>query len=201
MTNEERKRIHEEDNLRSIQRKEAQLYYLFLSLDGKDKETSKKKFDEICIKLNLLEERKQYILDHNKSIKKSELLDKIYDEFDDFSGRYIDDNTGDNIYVKVKGKKGTPMLTEIVWNMMCMGYEGKKKEVVDHYIEVWGIKNDILKEMLDSYNTVEELVKQKEWMESITFKGKKKRMMEIDDDIKQIYVDVRLSIEEMCYNK
>ena len=138
-------------------------------------------FDEICIKLNLWEERKQYILDHNKSIKKRELLDKIYDEFDDFSGHYRDDNTGDLISVKVKGNKGTPLLTEIVWNMMCMGYEGKKKEVVDHYIEVWGIKNDILKEMLDSYNTIEELVKQKEWMESITFKGKKKRMKEIDD--------------------
>lgn len=174
---------------------EAILYYLFMMSDGEVSSSEEWIFGEICRELKIEQSNKDKIIDECKKLETEST--KIYDCI-------IREKIDEKVQQDWLGTKDPSSLARIIWNLVNLGYADKnysdnEREIVDFLIARWNINKEIYQEMVDTADTILDLIKQKKWICS-TIQNNYERNFKserIDVEIEKMISDIKLSCEEL----
>ena len=153
---------------------EAMLYCLYMMADGEISYSEEKIFDVLCKEMNVNEDEQKEIMEECRRL----------------AGRSF-------FHWLSKRKK-----REIIWNLVNLGYADSvyledEKKIVDFLLQKWEISRAFYQNLLDIADTMLSLSKQKEWVVA-NFNGHERDTKEkyLDEQIKKLFEDVQLTIEE-----
>lgn len=174
---------------------EAVLYYLYMMADGNISYSEEKIFDELCGKLRLSAEAQEEVIKKCKDITSN-----MTDIFRVIVKEKIDDQAGGDFF----GLRTDSSLARIIWNLICLGYADsgysqEEKKIVEYLVDKWSVKPEVYQEFIDIADTMLALTKQKKWLEDNFSAGaeKDKKEKDIDMEIKRLWDDAKLTIDEI----
>ena len=92
---------------------------------------------------------------------------------------------------------------ETVWTLINLGYADQEyseseKRVVQHLIEKWEIKTEIVSELTDTAETILLLTKHEDWLKTIglPYDETKKRLEIVEQQIQLMFENIQATISE-----
>ncbi len=172
---------------------EAMLYCLYMMSDGEISYSEEKLFNKICAELELSTDDK---------IQALTSCNKIADDIKSVKDFVEGDRFGELIEWKIDTGNATNT-ARIIWNLVNLGYADKQyseeeQHIVSFLVDRWHVNKEVLREMIDTAETILSLEGQKEWlMKTFSSSERDKREKTIDVAIKKLFEDMKITIDEL----
>lgn len=184
---------------------EAKLYYIFMLADGESTNEEQKKFDEICMVLEVDKRIKNEIIKFcsTKMIGYSSNFQEIKTIIEEV----LNINKDRNIFnLSIIDTFLSDHKARIIWTMINLGYSDNdftqiEKSIIAYLVDIFELENVLYSDMLDSADTILALTERKDWVKNQKWSYDKthSELVRTDDKIKQIYKNVQVNIDEIPY--
>ena len=171
------------------------IYALFLLADGQWRREEQDFLNTICKEMELDEAVKREIITYCRGlgITKGDHSDEVIQEIDKaLSGGFMSGFSYDSC-----------LQVETVWTLINLGYADQEyseseKRVVQHLIEKWEIKTEIVSELTDTAETILLLTKHADWLKTIglPYDETKKRLEIVEQQIQLMFENIQATISE-----
>lgn len=172
------------------------MYALFLLADGQWKQEEEKLLNTISKEMNLDADIKKETITYCQSlgITTGDHSDMVIQEID----RTL--SVGGPFFTL---HHNTCVQAETIWTLINLGYADQdysaaEKKVVQHLIDKWGIKQEMISEFIDTAETILLLTKQIEWLKSVglPYEETKKRLETVEQQIQLMFDNIQATISE-----
>lgn len=177
------------------------IYYLYMLVDGACTENELTRFHEICDAMEVTDDIKKEVIDYGNSI--------IDDEESNREGAVIRtinellSESGMNSYSAYSLNHDKKTQAKVIWTFINLGYSDNEyskseKTVVSYFAYTWEVENTIIKEMLDTAETILVLIRQKEWLKTTNkpYDVIHSGIANIDNKIGQLFGNIEIVISE-----
>ena len=97
----------------------------------------------------------------------------------------------------------TCVQAETIWTLINLGYADQdysaaEKKVVQHLVDKWEIKQEMISEFVDTAETILLLTKQIEWLKSVglSYEETKRRLETVEQQIQLMFDNIQATISE-----
>lgn len=172
------------------------MYALFLLADGQWRQEEEKLLNTISKEMNLDADIKKETITYCQSlgITTGDHSDMVIQEID----RTL--SVGGPFFTL---HHNTCVQAETIWTLINLGYADQdysaaEKKVVQHLIDKWGIKQEMISEFIDTAETILLLTKQIEWLKSVglPYEETKKRLETVEQQIQLMFDNIQATISE-----
>ena len=172
------------------------MYALFLLADGQWRQEEEKLLNTISKEMNLDADIKKETITYCQSlgITTGDHSDMVIQEID----RTL--SVGGPFFTL---HHNTCVQAETIWTLINLGYADQdysaaEKKVVQHLVDKWEIKQEMISEFVDTAETILLLTKQIEWLKSVglSYEETKRRLETVEQQIQLMFDNIQATISE-----
>lgn len=172
------------------------MYALFLLADGQWRQEEENLLNTISKEMNLDADIKKETITYCQSlgITTGDHSDMVIQEID----RAL--SVGGSFFTL---HHNTCVQAETIWTLINLGYADQdysaaEKKVVQHLVDKWEIKQEMISEFVDTAETILLLTKQIEWLKSVglSYEETKKRLETVEQQIQLMFDNIQATISE-----